>query len=1014
MASEEEKDGEFVFDKQTFLVSYYEDIASVVQNLKYDYVYLLNHKKDAGLSTCISVLTDKIDSSNFIKLKTHQYNAILPKIRIFRLDYNDDRSVKAQKQFIFEKDAKYNIEDMLKPAIKNNCGIKSISWKLAGSNPVTAEKQVELQIKLFFDSINSFSGGSYDSMVSAWSNATGYDNADFSFCDTDATTKNYWSLIFHPQQKSDKDKYDTFNFRIKAIVGWEDIGENIRSQLNIPSEIDDEVKKLNYGFFLNLIKHQFNLNEDGSIELIIDYVASFENETSNYNYNILGTLPDELKNISSKTGAELIDIIKQGAIITEEDAKALEEQFGISWKEISKNEAILAAVRSSSQNEIENLNKLYQTLSDAKKRQEILGCDAIPQKIKDAFAPFGSGEVTGLLAQQDQFQKMQNVITSLAILANITLKRKYYSFFIKKLMEQKQGQEKFFAIELTPEQIKNWKNWYLKYNNAKPALKSTPNNSNDAVSDVKNSTQQDLQKEITEYQPTFFDSASQTVDELWSSTKVKISGPENTKIVFTTFGAIVDVAYQVVESHLNGTFNSDEPAMCTANSDTESDKRLKFVSQLKRLKTIIGNISDENQIFNTSTNTNGLVRNLAFAPIEIDLLKQFLVENMIKPKKEQYSLFSFIKDVLSSIVVHGVNSFQRQNDEVDKYANISLASILVNLGNRLNDAPLETLFMNEGSSIIEGVNLIQGKDKLEPYYINLLNNNHRYYYTYNLLYDKTMKDFVPLNDPEKDAKNGIFHFTYGQDYGLIKSINFSRVDQPYLKEAKAVGKQTFYLGQFRDRYNADITMIGNNLYYPGMILYIRPSVEASGTPSKDRPNFSQISGIGGYYFVHEVESSITEDGYETKLKTIWQHDGYEEPKLTLTPQEECKAMLIDAGIIDDSGNPTANALDKILDNNTIASLEAEIIELKKEREDMQIDIVGINNDAVDSAEGVWETVQALPIISELGELSEAVGAGYQAVFDRQTREFKIQRVENINRQIEEREEKIRQIKASQL
>lgn len=1006
MAPEAEKDGEFVFDKQTFLVSYYEEIADTVQKLKYDYVYLLNHTKDAGLSTCISVLTDKIDSSNFIKLKTYQYNAILPKIRLFRLEYNDDKSIKAQKQFIFEKDAKYTVENMTQSVIRNNSGIKSINWKLAGSNPVTAEKQVELQIKFFFDSINSFSGGSYDSMVSAWANSSDYVNADFSFCDTDTTTKNYWSLIFHPQLKNDKDKYDTFDFRIKAIVGWEDIGENIKSQLNISQEVEDEIKKLNYGFFLTLIKHQFNLNEDGSIELTTDYIASFENETSNYNYNILGILPDEIKSLSSKTGAELLSLAYGENGPTADDVIKLKEELGVSFEEISKN---FKTVAGASQNEIEKLNKLYQTLSDSKEREKILGCDATPQKIKDAFSVFGTGEVAGLNSQQDQLQKAQNLLTSLATNANMALKRKYYSYFIKKLMEQKEGQEKFFAIDLTPEQIKNWKNWYLKYNNVKPSLRSTPNNSNNAVSDVKNSVQQDLQKEIIEYEQTTFDTVSETVSGWWSAANEQVSGPENTKIVFTTFGAIVDVAYQVVESHLNGTFNSDQPNMCTTTGDTESEKRAKLVLQLKRLKTIIGNISEENQIFDTSTNTNTKIKNLAFAPIEIDLLKQFLVENMIKPKKEQYSLFSFIKDVLSSIVVHGVNSFQRQNDEVDKYANISLASILVNLGNRSNEGPLETLFMNEGSSIIEGVNLIQGKDKLEPYYINLLNNDHRYYYTYNLLYDKTMKDFVPLNDPEGDAKNGIFHFTYGQDYGLIKSINFSRADQPYLKEAKAVGKQTFYLGQFRDRYNADITMIGNNLYYPGMILYIRPSVEASGTPSKDKPNFSQISGIGGYYFVHEVESSITEDGYETKLKTIWQHDGYEEPKLTLTPQEECKAMLIDAGIIDDNGNPTANALDKILDNNTIASLEAEIVELKKEREDMQIDIVGINNDAVETAEGFWGTVQALPVISEIGELGEATAILFQSEQERQQR---IKNVDDITRKIEEREEKIRQLQGS--
>ena len=76
--------------------------------------------------------------------------------------------------------------------------------------------------------------------------------------------------------------------------------------------------------------------------------------------------------------------------------------------------------------------------------------------------------------------------------------------------------------------------------------------------------------------------------------------------------------------------------------------------------------------------------------------------------------------------------------------------------------------------------------------------------------EKYLKEFDGKGDAIDDAKKGIYHYTIGQDYGLVKSIEFKRNDQPYLRESKSVGKKTIYLGQFRDIYAASIKMVGNN------------------------------------------------------------------------------------------------------------------------------------------------------------------------------------------------------------
>jgi hypothetical protein len=123
----------------------------------------------------------------------------------------------------------------------------------------------------------------------------------FGSLDTETTTRNYWSLLFHPKigkqstTQESRERYDTNFFRIRANVGWEEIETNIKNQLFPDIDINEEIKKLNYSFLLNLTEHKFNFNEDGSLTLTATYFAQFENALHNYNYNLLGPLKKALE-----------------------------------------------------------------------------------------------------------------------------------------------------------------------------------------------------------------------------------------------------------------------------------------------------------------------------------------------------------------------------------------------------------------------------------------------------------------------------------------------------------------------------------------------------------------------------------------------------------------------------------------------------------------------------------------------------------------------------------------------
>lgn len=907
------------FDAQTYLLSYYTDICDIVSNVKYDYVYCLNTDAVSyhnSFASAISSLTDRGGLNKFTELKTYQYDSLIPNISLFRVEYGSDKNITHQKEFVFDKDTKYTVNNMTSPIIRNNCGIKSINWNLAGTNPVTAEKQIEVQIQFYFDSLNSFSGGSYDSMVEAWGTASDLSTDDFKFCDTDdgnggGTTKNYWSLIFHPQQKNNKNKYDTFNYRIKAIVGWHDIEPNIRESLKL-SEAQEDINRLTYAFFLNLNKHEFTLNEDGSLVLSANYIGSFENTTFNYNFNILGNLKEELDKLKKLSLRDIarsitdinaeVDILNDVNLLSTTVASDANSDFlslspTTQASDLVKRFNFQESVLNSTPEQLAAQQNLLKAMSNEETRQQLIQCDITNQEVIKLI-----NNITDSKTPEKEAEYLQNVVDyskNVINTATFFTKNKFYSKFINKLLEQNSNNTRYYSVTVDTLTITTWQNWYNGSANYKPLFINDSQTQNTALQTELDNVKKQVDDTLNEVL------SKQDVSAITKDNEINSDDQQVSKIVFTTYANIIDTAYNVIKDELTNSGRTD------------------LINELNRQKIILCNISDENKTFNYNI-TNGSnhrtsLRNIAFAPIEINLLKTFLIEKIVKPQKDTYPLYSFLKDTLSELVVSAMNSFDSSNDEVDKYASFSLASDIFTLGDDgKNQEPLQQ-FAEPNSSIVYTNNLYDKKQAMKSFYVNYPNlKTHKNYYSYYMIYDKNIKDYTPTNDPIKDADQGIYWYTYGQDYGLIKSINFSRMDTPYLKEAKSVGLETFYLGQFRDRYNAEITMIGNNIYYPGMLLHLIPSVEMSQPPSPTKPNFSQISGIGGYYMVIKVQSSISEDGYETKLSTIWQFDGSEKPS-SIDENDKCKALLKEAGLISDNPSIESNALQLMTSLNTFAS-----------------------------------------------------------------------------------------------
>ena len=103
--------------------------------------------------------------------------------------------------------------------------------------------------------------------------------------------------------------------------------------------------------------------------------------------------------------------------------------------------------------------------------------------------------------------------------------------------------------------------------------------------------------------------------------------------------------------------------------------------------------------------------------------------------------------------------------------------------------------------------------------------------------------------------------------GLLKSMNFKRVNIPGLielraKEAEDQGVDA--LDQLKFPYNTDLKLIGTSLFTPGMFYYVNPSLAGLGSV-EDASSLAYKMNLGGYHLIQVVTTKITQTGFETEV-----------------------------------------------------------------------------------------------------------------------------------------------------
>ena len=379
------------------------------------------------------------------------------------------------------------------------------------------------------------------------------------------------------------------------------------------------------------------------------------------------------------------------------------------------------------------------------------------------------------------------------------------------------------------------------------------------------------------------DSGEENLDDLVKKSKAEQEDASKGHIEFLFLGDIISTACQVMNPALNLAIGA--PTLITGPIvvNHPRGKRLQF--------------------------------NLADLPISYQDFQTFFFEVVVRKQLASYPLKLFIKDIIERLVKKVLQPSEcfsrgREKRSIDiSLTNFTITETMgIKYGIRQNyTIPNERLHVNQ-------IDLeFDRRSEKEPVMDCLL------------LYMNSYTAQELIADEKEDRAKGIYHFYIGAEGGVVKSIDYSKTDVEGLREARQAEVRN--LGQIRDVYNASVKLMGNSLFRPGMKVFLNPPIgfgrpevdgynSISGMPDPNNlGSISNLLGIGGYYDIITVDSTISRGGqYETTLDCVFAQSGGAIDSI----EAKCKGVLegaapeLDVGLIDGALGKASGLLSSVL------------------------------------------------------------------------------------------------------
>lgn len=304
--------------------------------------------------------------------------------------------------------------------------------------------------------------------------------------------------------------------------------------------------------------------------------------------------------------------------------------------------------------------------------------------------------------------------------------------------------------------------------------------------------------------------------------------------------------------------SDEEVEQLTAFSKKSEDERNKINKTIddaiKKMSTFRILLSDVDFKVHTPSSTGEatIKINIADIPVSMEAYQQFMFDKVNNSYKNTYTITDFLQDCVKDLLpsLFGVNW--------------SAAGIAPRV---ISERPTFTSTTYSGADLRKS---ISRKNSISP---DDIPGIQRRFISTDIKDDTDY--FIISQKPDagltsdrsgkidKDSRDGIYHFILGKDRGLIKSINFSRIEVEGLREQLMTNQVGLY-DELKIPYDSTIEMFGNNLFMPGSQIFINPDNIGFGSPSDPNSPAYRL-GLGGYCTVLNVSTNF--DGQSGELST---------------------------------------------------------------------------------------------------------------------------------------------------
>jgi|10_taG_2_1085330.scaffolds.fasta_scaffold02789_5 hypothetical protein len=732
---------------------------------------------------------------------------------------------------------------VLNSSLGQGVGLKSFKWHTTGTNMFSAPRTLRATLSLHFQSVSELvrtarmdEGGGGPLWQDLIYPQRGVTHPSTTGCPTDYDSINQKirTLAAETAAKAEGASADDAtrrkppDFSLVVEAGWK-----YSPKSDIPKNLKDAVDMSRTVLNLTLVSHKFNFREEGTIDLDIEYVARLESIIESYGANLLTATSDE----------------KPNPLLQELEATRREAA--------SMNVALDSPTG--------DFNCLDRVANEKQKERIDKQASKVDKKIR----------------------KLEEKVDALVKRAKVSM----YGKFTQHMVEQQLLQ----AVDLREEDYANGNldpqntsdPSYLATDSKKAALPAISEGTTLAVNQV--STRKGKEREV---------SAKKLLSKALGYVQWDIPPPKGIeRLAYFYLGDLINYfagmlphqdannidRFEIVLGDLifldyKQVGTVEEQILGAYGKENYDDFGPDEEEQRKKA----ADLAKEEVFSNTSAYM--ITQNLAYVPVSFSAYTKWFTDEIINGDTA-FTFKSFLQSLTTKLVVGALQSTGSSLVSGDlrrllKERNRVRATTVYGKNKSLQRGKMVREYhtsisatgdFNSESNLLIKPSLAEEENNAPPVKGNV-NKNRQFF----VLSATRLPRNSQVVDEQRNAEDGIYHLKIGADRGLLKRLSLEREANARIRDAnimRAYNQGTPSLGIIQEPYQASVQVFGCGFFQPGQYVYINPTNIGLGT-QHERYSIAHRIGMGGFYLITEVSTTLERGILQSTLKCVFQNYGY--------------------------------------------------------------------------------------------------------------------------------------------